>query len=190
MLHPTELRCTLRAMLAPFWAKLHPSKLRCTLLSYDAPYWATLDPNWATLHPKYIPPPHRSFTVPFGKINIIKRNSCVGKNPRKCSTALGLRWTLLSNTATKLMICRENPGKCPSLAENPSKYTTAYIVQQSNCRWHCEPTFFLSWAFNKEKSVHTLPLESLHLLSLHLYPSLSKPSISSPWSVWLLKHKE
>jgi hypothetical protein len=29
------------------------------------------------------------------------------------------------------------------LAKNPPKYTTAYIVQQSNCRWHCEPTFFL-----------------------------------------------
>jgi hypothetical protein len=93
----------------------------------------------------------------------------LAKNPRKCSTALGLRWTLLSNTATKLMICRENPAKCPSLAKNPPKYTTAYIVQESNCRWHCEPTFFLSWAFNKEKSIHTLPLQSFHLLSLPLW---------------------
>jgi hypothetical protein len=42
--------------------------------------------------------------------------------------------------------------------ENPPKYTTAYLVQQSNCRWHCEPTFFLRWAFNTEKSLHTLPL--------------------------------
>ena len=83
----------------------------------------------------------------------------------------------------KIMVIRENPAKCPSLAKNPPKYTTAYKVQQSNCRWHCEPTFFLGWAFNTEKSFHFLPLQSLHLLSPHLYPSLSKPSVSSPWSV-------
>ncbi len=40
----------------------------------------------------------------------------------------------------------ENPSKCPSLAKNPPKYTTAYLVQQSNCRWHCEPTCFSSLA--------------------------------------------
>jgi hypothetical protein len=32
------------------------------------------------------------------------------------------------------VICRENPAKYPSLAKNPPKYTTAYIVQKSNCR--------------------------------------------------------
>ena len=53
-------------------------------------------------------------------------------------------------------------------AKNSLRGTTAYIAQQSNCRWHCEPTFFLGWAFNKEKSFHFLPLQSLHLLSLHL----------------------
>ncbi len=42
------------------------------------------------------------------------------------------------------MICGENPAKYPSLGKNPPKYTTAYIVQQSNCRWHCEPTCFSS----------------------------------------------
>ena len=68
-----------------------------------------------------------------------------------------------------LMMFRENPAKCPSLAKNLPKNTIAYIVQQSNCRWHCEPAFFLRWAFNKEKSLHTLPLQSPHLLSLHLY---------------------
>ncbi len=30
------------------------------------------------------------------------------------------------------MICVENPAKYPSLAKTPPKYTTAYIVQQSN----------------------------------------------------------
>jgi hypothetical protein len=53
------------------------------------------------------------------------------------------------------------------------KSTTAFIIQKSNCRWHCEPTFFLSWAFNKEKSLHTL------LFNL----SISKHSVSYPWSV-------
>ena len=67
-----------------------------------------------------------------------------------------------------IMICRENPAKCHSLAKNPPKYSTAYTVQQSNCRWHCEPTFFLCWAFYNDKSFHTLPLQSLHLLSVHL----------------------
>ena len=60
------------------------------------------------------------------------------------------------------------PREDSSLGKNPPKYTTAYIVQQSNCRWHCEPTFFLRWAFNTEKSLHTLSLQYLHLLSLYL----------------------
>ena len=34
------------------------------------------------------------------------------------------------------------PREDSSLGKNPPKYTTAYKVQQSNCRWHCEPTFF------------------------------------------------
>jgi hypothetical protein len=38
------------------------------------------------------------------------------------------------------MIYRENPTKIP--AKNPPKYSTAYIVQQSNCRWHCQPTCY------------------------------------------------
>ncbi len=54
-----------------------------------------------------------------------------------------------------MMICRENPAKYPILAKNPPKYTTAYIVQQSNCRWHGEPTCKLG--LNNEKSIHTLP---------------------------------
>ena len=60
------------------------------------------------------------------------------------------------------------PREDSSLGKNPPKYTTAYIVQQSNCRWLCEPTFFLRWDFNKEKSLHTLPLQSFHLLSQYL----------------------
>ncbi len=41
-----------------------------------------------------------------------------------------------------IKICGENPAKYPRLSKNPPKYTTAYIVQQSNCRWHGEPTCF------------------------------------------------
>ncbi len=37
-----------------------------------------------------------------------------------------------------------NPAKYPSLTKNPPKYTTAYTVQQSNCRWLCDPTCFSS----------------------------------------------
>ncbi len=43
-----------------------------------------------------------------------------------------------------IKICGENPAKYPRLTKNPPKYTTAYIVQQSNCRWHGEPTCFSS----------------------------------------------
>ncbi len=95
-----------------------------------------------------------------------------------------LRWSF------RQKIFRKNPAKYSNLAKNPPKFTTAYLVQQSNCRWRCEPEFLLGWAFNNEKSIYTLLLQSLHLLSLHLYPSLSKPFLLSPWSVWLLKHKE
>jgi hypothetical protein len=35
----------------------------------------------------------------------------------------------------------EKPHESSILAKNPPTYTTAYIVQQSNCRWHREPTF-------------------------------------------------
>jgi hypothetical protein len=65
------------------------------------------------------------------------------------------------------MICRENPAKYHSLAKNPPKYTTAYIVQQSNCRWHCEPTFFLGWDFDKNSlftpSLFNLPISYLNI---------------------------
>jgi hypothetical protein len=73
------------------------------------------------------------------------------------------------------MICKENPAKCRSLAKNPPKYTTAYIVRQSNCRWHCEPTC-LSCLASTMKSLFTPPpLRSVSFLSLPLYPPLSLP---------------
>jgi hypothetical protein len=44
----------------------------------------------------------------------------------------------------KIKICGENPAKYPRLSKNPPKYTTAYIVYQSNCRWHWEHSCFSS----------------------------------------------
>jgi hypothetical protein len=49
---------------------------------------------------------------------------------------------------------------------------------------------FIKLGLNNKKSIHTLPLLSVPFLSLNLYPSFLKPSLSSPWSVWLLKQKE
>ncbi len=144
---------------------------------------------WATRHQKCSLTPRRSqLRLSFRRI-IPAKNGHVSfwaikynvPRPAHCS---------LADPSDKIMINRENPAKRPSLAKNPPKYITAYIVQQSNCRWHCEPSCLLGWAFNKEKSLHTLSLQSHHLLSLHLNPSLSKPSVLSPWSVWSPKHKE
>jgi hypothetical protein len=39
----------------------------------------------------------------------------------------------------------KTPQNVP-VAKNPPKYTTACKVKQSNCRWHCKPTFFLGYA--------------------------------------------
>ncbi len=38
----------------------------------------------------------------------------------------------------KINDLQRKPRENSSLAKNPPKYTTAHIVQQSNCRWHCE----------------------------------------------------
>jgi hypothetical protein len=84
-----------------------------------------------------------------------------------------------------------NPEKYPSMAKNPPKYTTAYIVQQRNCRWHCEPTYFLGWASTMIIYIHTLPLKSLHLLSLPLQSlPLQTLRLVFFWPVRLFKHKE
>jgi hypothetical protein len=86
-------------------------------------------------------------------------------------------WNIMSPTPpiaaslilpTKLMLYRENPAKFPSLAKNPPKYTAAYIVQQSNCRWHVWTFMFIRLGLNNKKSIHTLPLWSAPFLSLHL----------------------
>ncbi len=65
------------------------------------------------------------------------------------------------------------PRENSSLAKNPPKYTTAYIVQQSNSRWHCEPTFFIGLDYTM-KSLFTPFLFNLSLS----YLSISNPSLS------------
>jgi hypothetical protein len=53
-------------------------------------------------------------------------------------------------------------GAQKTWGKNQLKDTTAYIVQQSRGRWHCEPTCLLGLlGLNKEKFLHTLPLQSL-----------------------------
>ncbi len=64
-----------------------------------------------------------------------------------------------------------NPAKYPSLAKNPPKYTTAYIVQQRNCRWHCEPTF-LRLGFNNDNLYSHPPSQ--------ISPSPISPSVILP----------
>jgi hypothetical protein len=130
LLHPLSLA-------APFWATLYPSELRCTLLSYASAYWATLNPNWAMLQPKNynLPPPrHRSFTVPSGEnpidIPVLEKiRECAGQLiillyvPRPLPRPSELRWSF------RQIIYRKNPAKYSSLAKNPPKFTTAFIVQ-------------------------------------------------------------
>ena len=49
---------------------------------------------------------------------------------------------------------------------------------------------FLRKLFNIEQSIHTPPLNlPISYLSIS-NPSLLKPSVSSPWSIWWVKHKE
>ena len=63
-----------------------------------------------------------------------------------------------------IVICRENPVKYPSWAKNPPNYTTAYIVQQSNCRWHGEPTYWTAvstWDLNRCSFILQVALKML-----------------------------
>ena len=75
-----------------------------------------------------------------------------------------------------IMICGENPAKYPSLAKNPPKYTTAYIVQQSNCRWHCEPNVFQVRL--KQRKVSSHPASSISPSPLS--PSTIPPPLNPP----------
>ncbi len=99
------------------------------------------------------------------------------------------------------MINRGNPAKIPVWQKNPPKYTAAYIVQQSNSRWHCElqvalwtpggtvnsrwhcelqvalwTYLFLWFGLNNENRFPP----SLSDLSLSIFPTLILPSPNPP----------
>ncbi len=82
------------------------------------------------------------------------------------------------------------PRENPSLRKKSAKVNHCLYSSTEQLQVALWTFMFIRFGLYNEKSLHTLPLQSLHLLSLHLYPSLSKPSVLSPWSVWLLKHKE
>jgi hypothetical protein len=65
---------------------------------------------------------------------------------------------------------QRKPRETSNLGENPPKYTTAYIVQQSNCRWHCEPTSYVGLLTQK-----SLFIPSLFNLSICIPPSRNPP---------------
>ena len=84
---------------------------------------------------------------------------------------------------TAIFDTQRKPRENSSLGKNPLKDTTAYIVQQSNCRWHCERSCLLGQA-ETMKSLFTPCLFNLSISYLSIYnPSISKPSVSSPLSV-------
>ncbi len=131
----TGLSCTRLSYAAPYWAKLHPNELRCTLLSCFAPYLSYaairtmllhLDKRypselrysllsyatyfWATLHPTEL---RRTLNELCGtlKYNV----SCHRSWADPISDIIDI-------------VYRENPAKCPSSGNNPSKFATAYVV--------------------------------------------------------------
>jgi hypothetical protein len=75
---------------------------------------------------------------------IFKNQQCIGIFMSLCDQSPQFYTLCFYFFIVLIIICEENPAKYPSLAKNPPKYTTAYIVQQSNCRWHCEPPCFSS----------------------------------------------
>ncbi len=108
--------------------------------------------------------------LPIAASLILSVNNIKKKPRRKYHVPQSVPRPSHRNAASLILpaLLMRKPREDSSLGKNPPKYTTAYIVQQSNCRWYCEHTFFLGWAFNTEKSLHTLSLQYLHLLSLYL----------------------
>jgi hypothetical protein len=142
MLHSTELRCTLSELCCTLRVTLH-------LLSYTAPFWARLHPTWPTMLPK-------SYAATFwamlysSKLRwfLLSYSAFYWATPhpkwatRHPKNIMSPVYCSFSDLPTKLMIYRETLQNIPLWQTYPQKYTKAYLVQQSNCRWHCEPTFF------------------------------------------------
>ena len=141
---------------------LHPSELRCTLLSYASPYGPPIAAS-LILPTKYTEKIPRNFQ---------KQNASLQAQTRLPGAyRISFHWiteALIFNItreifhwtseAKKLMSpaphsCSdptsdindtyvEKTPRSPSLGKNPPRHTTVYIVQQSNCRWHCERSCF------------------------------------------------
>ncbi len=100
--------------------------------------------------PRNIPRNGPLFSLPKTKkiiSQIFKNQRCIGIFMSLCDQSpqfYHFMFSFFNFLIVLIMICGENPAKYPSLAKYPPKYTTAYIFQQSNCRWHCEPTCFSS----------------------------------------------
>ncbi len=97
--------------------------------------------------------------------------------------------TVFFSSYNLTVCCRETPRKFQFAKKSAKVYhcLSSSTEQLQMALWSL---CFFSLSLNNEKSVHTLPLQSQHLLSLHFNPSFFKPTVSSPWSVWLLKLKE
>ncbi len=90
------------------------------------------------------------------------------------------------------IIYRENPAKIRVWEKNPPKYTTAYIFNRATAggtvNLHVSQVWLQQW------KVYSHPPSSI--CPFPISPSLippspkSKPSVSSPRSVWWLKHTE
>jgi len=78
--------------------------------------------------------------LPIAASQILSANNIKKKPRRKYNVPRPSHRNAASLILPALLM--RKPREDSSLGKNPPKYTTAYKVQQSNCRWHCEPTFF------------------------------------------------
>jgi hypothetical protein len=150
---PSELSCTLLSSAAPFWAVLHPTELHLTqneqrgTLKKNFPRPSQL--SWARICKHLLEPRNRfpawgPMRQPYLTYRPARLHRLAESIPGLHNTnSLKIRTQILTAI---LLIRRENPAKIPVLGKNPLKYTTAYTVQQSNCRWDCEPVCLLAWA--------------------------------------------
>ncbi len=84
----------------------------------------------------------RLYDIPTPKENI---DDCIAKIVITfviCCSAINYHLLISYLLNGKINDKKRKPREMFQFGKNPPKYTTAYIVQQSNCRWHCEPTFF------------------------------------------------
>ncbi len=67
-----------------------------------------------------------------------------------------------------LMICKENPAKCPSLGKKSANVYHCLYSSTEQLQVALVTYMPLMFGFNNEKSLRTLPLLSVSFLSLNL----------------------